>query len=87
MTRKMVSGPHLPLPTQSTRDHGSQRFVCVETLIDGILQYVLELICLLTLGVTSWQKIKNPNYSGKWKAPLIDNPGLLFILVFTVDVM
>lgn len=23
----------------------------------------------------SWQKIKNPNYKGKWKAPLIDNPG------------
>lgn len=32
------------------------------------------------------QKIKNPNYSGKWKAPLIDNPGSIFILVFTLDV-
>ena len=26
----------------------------------------------------SFQKIKNPNYKGKWKAPLIDNPGWLF---------
>lgn len=23
------------------------------------------------------QKIKNPDYKGKWKAPLIDNPGIL----------
>jgi calreticulin len=22
------------------------------------------------------QKIKNPNYQGKWKAPMIDNPGM-----------
>lgn len=23
-----------------------------------------------------WQKIKNPNYKGKWKTPWIDNPGM-----------
>jgi len=29
------------------------------------------------------QKSKNPNYKGKWKAPLIDNPGKsLHILLF-----
>lgn len=27
------------------------------------------------------QKIKNPNYQGKWKAPIIDNPGLLLSLI------
>ena len=29
------------------------------------------------------QKIKNPNYKGKWKAPLIDNPGSLVIVYIT----
>lgn len=34
------------------------------------------------------QKIKNPNYQGKWKAPMIDNPGMfpwnwtLYLLLF-----
>jgi len=32
------------------------------------------------------QKIKNPNYKGKWKAPLIDNPGKplhIFLVLLT----
>lgn len=28
-----------------------------------------------------FQKIKNPNYKGKWKAPMIDNPGILLPLI------
>jgi hypothetical protein len=28
-----------------------------------------------------FQKIKNPNYQGKWKAPKIDNPGLFWLLL------
>lgn len=29
----------------------------------------------------SFQKIKNPNYKGKWKAPLIDNPGCFLLML------
>ncbi|KAA3470799.1 structural maintenance of chromosomes protein 2-1-like isoform X2 [Gossypium australe] len=31
---------------------------------------------LLTGGSCRYMKIKNPNYKGKWTAPMIDNPGL-----------
>lgn len=32
---------------------------------------------MLTRGdLCAVQKIKNPDYKGKWKAPMIDNPGI-----------
>jgi hypothetical protein len=33
------------------------------------------------LTLLLFQKIKNPNYQGKWKAPKIDNPGLFWLLL------
>ncbi|KAI3838429.1 hypothetical protein MKX03_013193 [Papaver bracteatum] len=29
---------------------------------------------IMTLFSCNWKQIKNPNYKGKWKAPMIDNP-------------
>jgi hypothetical protein len=32
------------------------------------------------------QKIKNPDYKGKWKAPLIDNPSITFLILKIVNI-
>ena len=39
------------------------------------------------LAFLTWQKIKNPNYKGKWKTPWIDNPGIVkhTYIIFFID--
>jgi hypothetical protein len=55
---------------QHTKDNGSARFVA---LLSFILLYFFVRLHVLTFFYP--QKIKNPNYKGKWKIPWIDNPG------------
>lgn len=60
-----------------TREHGDARLVQ-----DDLSFFVLTLSFFLVhmfskefLMQLHMQKIKNPNYKGKWKIPWIDNPG------------
>lgn len=76
MMKKMVNGQPQPFPTRSTRAHGSQRFV--ESAHLSWMTY--PILWYLMLSHSFFQKIKNPNYKGKWKAPLIDNPGFFSCL-------
>ncbi|KAL0412920.1 UNVERIFIED_CONTAM: Calreticulin [Sesamum radiatum] len=69
MMRRMASGQLQPFPTLSTRAHGSQRFVNSQLSFIGIVNKMT-----LITSLFQCQKIKNPNYKGKWKAPMIDNP-------------
>lgn len=71
MMRKMVSGQPQPLPTLSTRAHGSRRLVVYS--INKCINCDCRLVLIACFACV--QKIKNPNYKGKWKAPMIDNPG------------
>jgi hypothetical protein len=53
---------------------------------------MLEKLQCTTLQLLIWiffyviQKIKNPDYKGKWKAPLIDNPSITFLILKIVNI-
>lgn len=73
MMKKMVNGLPQPFQIPSTRDRGSKRFAWPVTSFEF---YLCECNAIVFKeAIFWWQKIKNPNYQGKWKAPKIDNPG------------
>jgi hypothetical protein len=53
----------------------------------GMHMIMLDKLQCTALQLLMWiyfyviQKIKNPDYKGKWKAPLIDNPGITFLIL------
>jgi hypothetical protein len=58
---------------QHTKEHGSARYVVLFAHQLFMLLYFFGRLHFLTFFCP--QKIKNPNYKGKWKIPWIDNPG------------
>lgn len=84
MMRKMEYGSDLKFQIQHTKDHGNAR--CLNLHIESWNSTLLSFF--LTTGMhVILQKIKNPNYKGKWKTPWIDNPGtfLFFISSWWLD--
>ena len=72
MTKKMEYGSHLRFQIQHTKDHGSAR--CFKPHIESWNSILLLLFFIIGI-FAMLQRIKNPNYKGKWKTPWIDNPG------------
>jgi hypothetical protein len=67
---------------QHTRDHGNARseFLLGDHSLGLHINYIAQFFTYSSL-----QRIKNPNYKGKWKTPWIDNPGKqIKMLVFYV---
>ena len=59
------------IPNMRTRVHG-RKGLC--TCIFKAEIHVNRKKCFHK-NVFPWQKIKSPNYTCKWKAPMVDNPG------------
>ena len=64
-TRRTVTGLHLPSPTPSVRKH--------RDAVNGTGVYINRLVLGDVSLLNSPQK-RNPEYKGKWYAPMIDNP-------------
>ena len=73
MMMMMEYGDHQKYQIQLTRDHGNARFI-VSVEISDFVSCRCYKLCFSSMILGS-QKIKNPNYKGKWKTPWIDNPG------------
>lgn len=75
MRTKMENGDHPEFLIQNIEVHGNLRYIHLlwgsvrETLLTLHVDIkLMEFLLIL-------QRIKNPNYKGKWKIPWIDNPG------------
>lgn len=68
----MEYGDRKKYPTQLIKALGSQKYYF--TYFTAKVAYYFKNLDLNFLYLLI-QKIKNPNYKGKWKIPWIDNPG------------
>jgi hypothetical protein len=77
MTMMMAYGGPEWYQIQHTRDHGNARYGILfgNQSLERFSTPVSSIYTVHIFTCSCLQRIKNPNYKGKWKTPWIDNPG------------
>lgn len=75
MIKRMVYGDPPKCLTLHIKEHGRERCSTFELRIGPLI-----LLYRAKIKSSPMQRIKNPNYQGKWKTPWVDNPGIVTFL-------